>query len=103
MENSIISLIGPEDMDRQLAERIKDLRLEQQYTRKTLASRAGVTEASLRRFETTGKASLELVLKVAHALGRLNEFETLFTPPKATTMAELEKMSVSPKRKRGSK
>jgi len=72
------------------------------WTRKTLASRAGVTPSSLKRFETTGKASLSLVLLVAHALDRLEDFETIFHPPRAGSLAELEKTQL-PARKRGRK
>jgi len=64
--------------------------------------RAGVTTASYRRFETTGKASLELLLQVTHALGRLDEFADLLKPPTASSIDELAaRTAVKPKRKRG--
>ncbi len=85
----------------ELAVRVRRLRLDRNWTRATLAERAGVTLASLRRFETTGKASLELVLKVAHALDRLHELSSLFHPPRARSLAELEQRSAAPERKRG--
>lgn len=69
-----------------------------------MADRAGITVASLRRFETTGKASLELVLKVAHSLDRLHELDGLFRPARARSLAELERQSTEstqPERKRG--
>jgi transcriptional regulator with XRE-family HTH domain len=71
------------------------------WTRNTLAQRAGVTAASLKRFETTGKASLELLLKVAHALARLDEFGKLFQPPAAQSIEELERRAARPIPKRG--
>jgi transcriptional regulator with XRE-family HTH domain len=77
METTILSLIGPAEMGRLLADRARGLRLLKGWTRNTLAQRAGVTAASLKRFEATGKASLELVLKVAYALARLDEFGKL--------------------------
>jgi len=55
----------------------------------------------LKRFETSGKASLELVLKVAHALARLEEFGKLFQPPAAQSIEELEQRVATPARKRG--
>ena len=88
-------------MGKSLADRAKALRLLKGWTRNTLARRAGVTAASLKRFETTGKASLELVLKVAHALARLEEFSKLFQPPAAQSIEELEQRVTSPVRKRG--
>jgi len=60
-----------------------------------------VAAASYRRFETSGKASLELVLKVAHALARLEEFDQLLQPPPARGIEELEQRAAGPSRKRG--
>jgi transcriptional regulator with XRE-family HTH domain len=95
------SLHGPAEMGKSLADRAKFLRLIKGWTRNTLAQRAGVTAASLKRFETTGKASLELVLKVAHALARLEEFSKLFEAPAAQSIAELEQWTAKPTPKRG--
>ncbi len=94
---------GPSGMARLLAGRIRGLRLLRGWTQASLASRAGVTLASYRRFETTGKASLELLLKVAHALSRLDEFADLLEPPPARTMEELERISRKPVRRRGNR
>ena len=102
MNATTLSLIGPAEMGKSLADRTRALRLLKGWTRSTLAQRAGVTAASLKRFETTGKASLELVLKVAHALARLEEFEQLFQPPPARSIEELEQRAAQPARKRGS-
>jgi len=84
-----------------LAGRVKTLRLLKGWTRETLAKRAGVTAASLKRFETSGKASLELVLKVAHALARLEEVGALFQPPAARSIEELEQRAATSVPKRG--
>lgn len=97
---NIANILAPDDVARILAERVKALRLIRGWTQATLAHRAGVTLASYRRFETTGKASLELVLKVAHALGRLDEFADLLKPPPASSIEELAAQSASPKPKR---
>ncbi len=95
--------IGPTDVAQALAQRAKAVRLLQGWTQATLARRAGVTLASYRRFEATGKSSLELVLKVAHALGRLDEFASLLAPPPASSIEELDARAAPsiPKRKRG--
>ena len=101
MDTPILSLVGPAEMGKLLAGRAKALRLLKGWTRNTLARRASVTAASLKRFETTGKASLELVLKVAHALARLEEFAALLQPPAARSLAQLELRSITPLPKRG--
>ena len=49
--------------------------------------RAGISGASLKRFETTGAASLDLVLRLAFALGRLEDFAEAFRPQEAATLA----------------
>lgn len=97
----LLSLQTPTEAAQALAGRAKALRLSRTWTRATLARRAGITEASLKRFETTGAASLELVLKVAFALGRLEAFSEVFRPPEITTLAELEAREARPVRKRG--
>jgi len=101
MDAPLLALQTPGEAGKALAERAKALRLQKAWTRATLARRAGVGSASLKRFETTGKASLELVLKVAHALARLEEFSKLFQPPAAQSIEELEQRVTSPVRKRG--
>lgn len=90
-------------MQRLLADRLRDLRLSDGLTQATLASRAGVTLASLRRFERTGEGSLKLVLAVAFALGRIDEFETILRPPPAASIDELDSRLARPTRKRGSR
>lgn len=89
IQKSII-FITVHEMELSLAKRIKELRLLKNLKRTTLAKNAGVSQASLKRFETTGKSSLENLLKLAHAMGRLNEFENLLKPPNAQSIKELE-------------
>ena len=102
MSAAKLTLTVPSDMAETLAGRVKALRLLRGWTQATLARRAGVTAASYRRFETSGKASLQLVLKVAHALARLEELDQLFQPPPARSIEELEQRTAQPTRKRGS-
>jgi len=101
MTTQKLSLIGPSEMAEVLAGRARGLRLLKGWRQRTLAERAGVSTASLRRFETTGKASLELLLKVAYALARLDEFDQLLQPPPARSIEELEERGNAPERKRG--
>ena len=101
MKNKVPVLIEPVETGKALAERVRTLRLARRWTRDTLAMRAGISAASLKRFETTGKSSLELVLKTAHALSRLHEFNELFAPPAARSIVELEERAALRVRKRG--
>ncbi len=91
MNAPLLALTGPSEMGEELAKRVRALRLLKGLTRETLALRSGVSLASLKRFERSGKTSLDLILKVSHALSRLEEWKDLFLPPVARSIAELEK------------
>lgn len=101
MESWVLATVLPGEMAKLLAQRARDLRMSENLKRETLATNAGVSLASLKRFERTGEASLSLVLKVAAALGRLHEFEYLFLPAPARSMADLERADAANTRKRG--
>lgn len=76
----MLSFINPDDATHQIAERVKQIRLANNFSRKTLAERSGVSEASIKRFETTGEIALLSLAKLAFALGFLQEFDKLFIP-----------------------
>ncbi|HLN74478.1 MAG: helix-turn-helix domain-containing protein [Methylococcaceae bacterium] len=63
-----------------LAERHRTLRKELKLSQEEMAERSGVSLGSLKRFENTGKISLESLLKLMHLLGRLNEVDKLLLP-----------------------
>jgi HTH-type transcriptional regulator/antitoxin HipB len=95
------SLEIPENVSTKLAVRIRDLRLARGWKQVTLAQRSGVSLASLRRFEESGKISLQSLLDIAFTLDRWDDFDTLFQPPLASSIAELEARDKRPQRKRG--
>lgn len=94
-----LSFLLPEDMARQLGGRVRVRRLAANLTRRTLAVRSGVPESTLRKFEVTGLISLVGLLKVADALGCMDDFGALFAPRAAMTVDAF----VAPARKRGRK
>lgn len=98
-----LQLYCPDEMARRLAERIRAERLRHGWKQQTLAERSGVSLPTVRRYERTGRTSVENLLKFCHALARLDEFADLLEPPPALSIADLEARSVSttPKRKRG--
>lgn len=101
MLTSLPNILTPPEMEKLLADRFKSLRLQARYKRTTLARRAGVTVASLKRFETTGQISLKNLLRLAHALERLPEFGKLLAPPQATSLTELRTLAEEKTPKRG--
>lgn len=103
MATEPLQLRTPPEVQRLLADRVRQLRLSMGLKQSTLARRSGVTLASLRRFEQIGEASLKHFLMICHALGRSDEFSNLLQPPPARTLAELEARTARPARRRGSK
>src|SRR5688572_19642558 len=95
------SLETPEQTSRSLAERARFLRLARGWKQSTLAERSGVSLASLRRFESSGRVSLQGLLRIAFALERLPDFAAVLQPPPAVSIAELEAREQRPLVKRG--
>ena len=98
---SAYSLHTPERISVALAARARALRLAKGWKQVTLAERSGVSLASLRRFEESGRVSLQNLLKLAFALGHLDAFDALFQTPRASSLAELEAEESRPARQRG--
>jgi HTH-type transcriptional regulator/antitoxin HipB len=95
------SIETPEQVSHKLAARFKVLRLAKGWKQITLAERSGVSLASLRRFEDSGRISLQSLLDLAFALNRLDDFDLLLQPPRASSIAELEAAEQRVARKRG--
>jgi len=80
----------PLDILLETAQKHRFLRKQLKLSQAQLAKKSGVSLGSLKRFEQTGKISFESLLKLAHILGRLSEFETIFTPKE--DLARIEKL-----------
>jgi transcriptional regulator with XRE-family HTH domain len=104
MPSAQIQRHNPDEIASLLAERIRAERLRREWKQDTLAERSGVSLPTVRRYERTGRTSLENLLKLCHALGRLDEFAELFKPPPASSIDELAaRTPPKPKRRRGVK
>lgn len=73
---------------RGIGERARKLRLMRNLRQEELATRAGVGIATVRRFEKTGGASIENVLRIATVLNAERAFEKLFEAPPYTSLDE---------------
>lgn len=89
----------PEDIAANLGKRAEALRLSHNLSRTTLSKQSGVAEATLRKFERTGKISLVSMLQLADALGCMDAFLAMFPNKAATTLDDF----LAPRRKRGTK
>lgn len=60
-----------------IAKRCRKIRAQKKLTQQQLAERSDVSYGSIKRFESSGKISLESLLKIAVTLGCLGDFERL--------------------------
>ena len=94
-------LRSPREFAQLLADRVKRLRLERGWSQREIADRSGIALATYRRFERSGRISLERLLKLAVILDAQADFDGLFAPPPARSLSELEQREARPTRKRG--
>ena len=71
-----------------LGRRARELRILRDLRQAELAARAGLAPGTVLRFERTGRASIENVLRIATVLGADDAFEGLFALPRYRTLDE---------------
>lgn len=81
IKNNILSVkvLSPTDVALQIAQRVKERRLELNLTQTGLSQRAGLKLPTYRRFERTGEISLRGLLQIGFALNMLADFDALFS------------------------
>jgi transcriptional regulator with XRE-family HTH domain len=87
----ILSIKAPQEVAKELANRVRQHRLALTWSREELARRSGVTTASIKHFELTGAISLHRLLSLCFTLKVIDDFDTILSLPIATTMQELKK------------
>ncbi|MEO7084389.1 MAG: helix-turn-helix transcriptional regulator [Gemmatimonadaceae bacterium] len=84
-----------------LGARLRAIRLEQGLTREVLGERSRVSADTIKRFEHTGRATLDTLVRICLVLGVLGEVSGLFQTRGPRTLAELEVRHTRPARVRG--
>jgi transcriptional regulator with XRE-family HTH domain len=97
---NILSLveITPEMLLKQVAQNVKQRRLESSFTQQELARRTGITLSSYRRFERTGEISLRNLALLSIMLNAADEFNLLFSKKIYTSIEDVINESKPPKR-----
>lgn len=83
-----------------LGRRARELRILRELKQGELAARAGLAVGTVVRFEQTGRASIENVLRIATVLGVDEGFAGLFVVPQYRTLDEALAGSAATTRKR---
>ena len=68
-----------EELDQELAQRVRNIRKRRSISQEKLASMSGVSYGSIKRFETSGQISLISLTKIAMALDIADDIRNLFT------------------------
>lgn len=82
-------LKSPNQINKDIAARMKARRKEQKITQVQLSKRSEVSLGSIKRFETTGEISLTSLIKIAFALGLEADFDTLFAKKGYSSIQEV--------------
>ena len=98
-----VNMMTPSEMQKRVASRARDRRLELNLSQQTLSEKSGVSYGSLKNFEQTGQISLESLLKLAVILGCMDDFNALFVHKSAEKALSLDELIDDGKRKRGRK
>mgnify|MGYP003289712509 FL=1 len=79
MNSSFFNQKTPNEIARNLADKIKEHRKKLKISQEVLAQKSGVSLGSIKRFETKYEISLQSFIKIAIALDLDNDIENLFT------------------------
>lgn len=98
----LLGLISPSQVAAELSSRLRKHRIAQKFTQAELASRVGVSKATIVNMEAGKNVAFETVIAVVQVLGLAVQLEELFVY-RPRTIADLEKISGLPQRVRSSK
>jgi transcriptional regulator with XRE-family HTH domain len=98
-----LNILTPLEFLTQIAQNAKAKRLSLNLSQQNLSLRSGVSLGSIKRFERTGKISLESLLKLALVLKSLESFNSLFAKDSLQLLPSLDAILKQIPRKRGRK
>lgn len=98
-----LNILTPLEFLIQIAQNAKAKRLSLNLSQQNLSLRSGVSLGSIKRFERTGKISLESLLKLALVLKSLESFNSLFAKDSLQSLPSLDAILKQIPRKRGRK
>ncbi len=89
------ALHTPNEIQLQLVERVKALRIAKGLTQKQLAERAGVSYGTFKLFERDGRISLDRLLSIAVVIGKPSGILAMFPEESYTSLDELEQLDAA--------
>ena len=95
------NFITPVEVAQEIAKRAQEKRLFFNYSQQSLSEKSGVSLGVIKKFERTGKISLESLLKLAVVLESLPDFSGLFKKTSGNQYPSLDTLLKQKSRKRG--
>ena len=89
MNSNFLNQKTPNEIARNLAEKIKQQRKKLKVSQQELAQKSSVSLGSIKRFETKYEISLQSLIKIAIALDLDRDFEGLFAAKSYTSINEV--------------
>lgn len=89
MNSQFLNQKTPNEIAKNLAEKIKRQRKMLKLSQENLAQKSGVSLGSIKRFETKYEISLQSFIKIVIALDLDRDFENLFTTKTYTSIDEV--------------
>lgn len=84
------SLLAPGELAKKIGANAREARLAQNLSRKSLAVMAGVSESTIKRFESNGQITLDGLVLIATALGATRKLTELFTHEQPISLKEIK-------------
>ncbi|MEA2119678.1 helix-turn-helix transcriptional regulator [Halovibrio sp. HP20-50] len=85
------SLLAPGELAQQVGANAREMRLAKNLSRKTLAQMAGVSESTIKRFESHGQITLDGLVLIATALGATFQIAELFKHDHPISLEEIKR------------
>ncbi|WP_018918996.1 helix-turn-helix domain-containing protein [Vreelandella zhanjiangensis] len=84
------SLLAPGELSQQVGANAREARLAKNLSRKTLAQMTGISESTIKRFESSGQITLDSLVLIATALGTTRQIAVLFKHEHPISLDEIK-------------
>ncbi len=89
--NDLLLALTPADVEAVLARRLRDARKAKGWTQAELATRSGLSVATVARLEQSGQGQVSSLVRLCAGLGRLDDFDGILKSVAPTTLDELRR------------
>ncbi len=89
--DDLLLALTPADVEAALARRLRDARRARGWTQAELATRSGLSVATVARLEQSGQGQLSSLIHLCGALGRLDDFDAVLKSTAPSSLAELRR------------